>query len=161
MNIEDDARWNALSVDDKLGVLRVEAKAQRAIHSGYRARILIYSVIASGLVALFIGRAIEVNSINNQQKRSRENCVLAQRAIKLTADTYDDQADGLLGDRTAQDGDPNEHIPPFRLAGTPFAKFRPLLLAQAHANHDRAVAYRGLEENCSKVFPDIHFVFWG
>lgn len=160
MNIEDDERWEALSVDEKLDTLRLEAKAQRAIHRGYRARILIYSIIAAGVVALFIGRAIEISGVNKQQDRSRVNCRFAQRAIKLTADTYDQQADGLLGDHTSHDGDPNEHIPAFRLVGTPFEKFRPLLIAQAHANHGRALAYRSLEEDCNKVFPKTHFLFF-
>lgn len=143
---DSDPAWEELDIEQKLLKVREECAVLHEVHKSMRLRDLIYCTLIAGAVSLVIGRTIEIQSFNEQQQRSRINCVFAQRAIRLTADIYDEQADGILGDK-------KEHIKAFKIKGTPFEDFRPLLRAQARGNRIRSAAYERLKEDCNKVFP--------
>lgn len=122
-----------------------------------RRRTVFMSVIAAGLISLFIGHAIEVDNNNKQADRSRQNCQFLNDRIKVSAIRLNSQADNVLG---------NDHhkppIPPFKFKGTPFEKFQALIVTQAKQNRaDAAVTLAGVK-NCRKVFPhEKQFFFIG
>jgi len=122
-----------------------------------RRRTIFYSIIAAGLIALFIGHAIDVSSSNKQANRSRQNCQFLNDGIKRAAARLDQQADQVLG---------NVHrrppIPPFKFKGTPFEKFQALIVAQARQNRTDALVTRKGLKDCKDVFPhEKQFFFVG
>lgn len=117
-----------------------------AVRREGRKRTIVYSVIASGLVSLFIGRAIEVQGYNDQVDRSRKNCQAIQQDRRLDIATLQRQVDQTFGN-------PKKGIPPFDFKGSGFAKFEPLVRAQARKAALDAEAKRSRLENCDKVFP--------
>lgn len=68
--------------EDKLGI---EIRMNRF----ERARTILYSIIAAGLVSLFIGNAIEADLYNNrQQPQAIKNCDLSRLGFISDADIY-------------------------------------------------------------------------
>jgi hypothetical protein len=122
-------------------------------HAWLIRRTIFWSILCAGIVALVIGRLIELDTLNQQANRSRKNCNLIQEDRRLQADTFALQADQVLG---------NPHRKPpikvFVFKGTPFKKFQPLIVAQAKANRRRAKVYYSRIEDCKKVFPSYHFL---
>jgi hypothetical protein len=118
----------------------------RTARSEGRKRTIIYSVVAAGVVSLFIARASEVQVYNDQVNRSRTNCNLVQEDRKTIRDYYDSEADQVLGD-------PKEGIEPIKIENTAFSEFGPLILAQAKEDRVRAGVYAKRIEDCNKVFP--------
>lgn len=148
-----------------------------------RKRTIVISVVAAGLVSLFIGRAIEVQGQNDQVNRSRTNCQLTQDdrldrldALRESAAASAGQADNTLGNTRPMiyvppKGDNvvgtirygKRPIPPADFNKPPFnafKDFKALIVAQAKGN--RAAAARNLArakklekrlEKCNKVFP--------
>lgn len=153
--------WDDKTPEQQMEWLREEVLAERASRRGERTRTIIMCVAITGLISLFIGRAVEVTNSNKQQNRSRTNCVLAQRATLLTAQQFDDQADSVLGDESDKDGDPNEKIKPLKIKGTSFEEFEPLIIAQARENRVRAREYQSLLRDCNEIFPPVKFLFFG
>lgn len=134
----------------------------RAARREGRKYTIIFSVVASGILSIFLARAIEVDQQNAQVGRNRTNCELVQDDRRAyfhdqlnNAQFYQDQVDNVLG---------NKHThPPIKAINIdrgPFAKFKPLILSQAKANQKRAQTLRRRArrtksriENCTKVFP--------
>lgn len=140
---------------------------------------IIYATIAAGLVSLFIGRAIEVQSQNDQVDRNRINCQLIQDdrldrldSLREQAAAIGQQADNILGNKKPLvyvDRKPvgklvvGKPIPKANFDKPPYAafeSFKPLILAQAKQN--RASQVRNVArskkvakriEDCKKVFP--------
>lgn len=122
-----------------------------------RKRTIIYSIIAAGLISLFIGHAIDVDSSNKQADRSRQNCQFLNDGIKRAAQRLDQQASQVLGN-------PNHKPPikPLKFKGTAFEQFRPLILAQARQQRlDAAATVKGIKD-CAEIFPhEKQFFFIG
>ena len=111
-------------------------------------RVIMLSVICSGIVALGIIYVIELQARNN----AVDSCNLDMQSRALIASQYDEQADNVLGD-------PNETPPikAFNFKGTPFEDFQPLIVAQAKANRRRAGELAGSIRDCSQLFPRPRF----
>lgn len=140
------------STDDQIPVRtreddppEMKERLYRARREGRR-RTVIISVVASGIVALFIGRAVEVQVFNEQRQRSITNCEQVQEDRRSIGKNLQRQADGILGSKA-------RGVEPFDLTGTGLEKFEPLLRAQAIQNRARAQTYFDRIENCNKVFP--------
>lgn len=116
-----------------------------------RKRTVMMSIISSGIIALFIGRAVEVNIYNNGISRGLDNCERVQEDRRLQANQYGMQADQILGN-------PAKGIKPFKLEGTPFEDFKPLIIAQAKVNRKNSIAYANRIENCNKVYVKQHVI---
>lgn len=112
-----------------------------------RRRTIFLSVVAAGLVSLFIGRAVEVNSANHQAERSRTNCHAINDVVsKGIIAPLERQADRVLGN-------PEKKIKPFKLEGTAFEDFAAIIRAQAMQAKLDAAAIRPLLSDCDKTFP--------
>jgi hypothetical protein len=148
---------------------------------GREVRVVLISIICSGVVALFIGRAIEVQISNDQTARNRTNCNLIQSdrldridSLNESAAAAGQQADSILGNKRPLIYKKGELIvgkpvkradfskPPYKQ----FKDFKPLIIAQAHNNRSleqrnlrRAEQTKSRIENCSKVFPKSK-TFW-
>ena len=124
---------------------RQAARIREARNEG-RKRTIFMSIIASGLVSLFIGYAIEVSGSNAQVDRSRKNCENINHVVEI----------GLLGplDRQVDQtlGNAKKDIKPFKIKGTAFEDFEPLIVAQAHQAQRDAKDVRGLLADCEEVF---------
>lgn len=124
-----------------------EEERARQLRSEGRKRTIFLGVVAAGFVALFIGRAIEVDSSNDQIERSRANCESIQRVIDVIGiRALQRQADNTLGNK-------KKHIEPFKLEGTVFEDFKPLIIAQARQARRDVREVSKLKQDCAKVFP--------
>jgi len=124
-----------------------EEERAHQLRSEGRRRTIFLSILSAGFVALFIGRAIEVDSYNAQVNRSRENCASIQQVIDVIGiKALQRQADNTLGSE-------KRHIKPFKLEGTVFEDFAPLILAQAHQARRDLKAIHKLKQSCTEVFP--------
>lgn len=127
----------------------LEREAAKEIRRSSRRRLVVLSIVASSIVALTLSWFNDID----QRGRSVKNCQLVQDDRRQRADDLDRQSDGVLGDNSVKDGDPNEHIKPFKLEGTPFEEFKPLILAQAKQERRSSRGYSSRIENCDKVHP--------
>lgn len=59
----------------------------RSVRREGRKRTIVMSMVAAGIVSLFIGRAIDISSNNAQVDRSRKNCELLQSVTGVLAET--------------------------------------------------------------------------
>jgi len=107
-------------------------------------RVIIMSVFISGLVALVIVYAVEIGARNN----AVDSCKLEMQTRNLLAQQADEAADGVLGNPRAK-----PPVPPFEFEGTSFARFKPLIIAQAKSNRRRAAEFRASIRDCEKLFP--------
>jgi hypothetical protein len=113
-----------------------------------------WSVLCSGLVALFLVYFVERDIYNDQAVRNRINCELVNNDRKSARDQLDMQADNILGDNTKDDGDPDEDIFPINFDGTSFEEFKPLIISQARLNRERSRSFSERIVNCKHIFPD-------
>lgn len=163
---------------DRRGKNEDEQKAIRRRANAWRARTIVFSIVASTIVALFIGYAND----NDQRDRSVKNCELTQAdrldrvdTLRETAGSVGQQADQILGNKRPLVYKPSKKdsgvgvlvvgkpIPPADFSTPPykrFADFKPLIIAQAKAN--RATEQRNIKraekvlariEKCGDVFP--------
>lgn len=123
-----------------------------------RRRTIMYSIVASGIVSLFIGHLWERNSYNDQAERSRKNCELVNEDRRLAYEQLDSQSDNVLGDLGEMDGDPDEDVERFEFSGTAFEKFQPLIIVQAQANRERSRLYLERIIDCDEFFPKRAYV---
>lgn len=100
------------------------------------------SIIAAGIVALFFGYANDVD----QRSRSIKNCDLIQKDRRDFAARLAQSSDQVLGN-------PDKKVKPFDFKHTAFAKFKPLIVAQAKQDRAQSVAIYKRIEHCEKVFP--------
>jgi hypothetical protein len=114
--------------------------------------MVVISVVASGFVSLFIGRAIEVSLSNDQRVRNITNCQKIQEDRHVFAQVYGTQADQVLGN-------PKKHIPPLNIDNSSLKDFKPLIITQALTNRKLSVAFASRIENCDQVFPKRR-TFW-
>lgn len=119
-----------------------------------RKRTVIQSIVAAGLISLFIGHAFEVEAANNQATRSRKNCEFLNDRLKVSAARDAAQADQTLGNPNHRDKNGNlDPIAPLKIKGTAFEKFGPLIIAQAKQQRaDAASTFKGIKD-CNEVFP--------
>ena len=110
----------------------------------FAARVIFLSIICSGLVALVIVYTVELGARNN----AVDACKLEMQTRALLAEQADEAADGVLGD-------PNENppVPAFNFEGTSFARFKPLIIAQANSNRRRSQEFRRTIRSCERLFP--------
>ena len=118
-----------------------------------RARTVLMSMVAAGLVALFISSVYEVKTYNAQAERSRTNCGLINDDRRADYESFDDQADRVLGDNSAADGDPAENIPPLDFEATGFANVKALSVATAKVNRQRSRSARDRIVDCKEIHP--------
>lgn len=129
----------------------VEADRIRRARSEGRKRTIVMAVVISGLVSLFIGRAIEVAGYNDQVERSRKNCVLTMADRRLERDDLRHRADRILGNPKAK-----PPVPPADFSKPPFDVFRGvkgLVVLQAQDQRRLAQAKHETLEDCKKVHP--------
>lgn len=146
MTGEFDPEPRTRSSDDPRAAQRIEEARREG-----RIRTIVMSVVISGAAALLVTNLAERQSYNSQQDRSRKNCSIQQQHIQLDVANYAEQADRALGN--AHPVWQKAPIKPFTLKGTPFAKFAPLIKAQAVGNRKRAHRYAALKQDCRQVFP--------
>lgn len=130
------------------------ARIVRARTEG-RKRTILLSIIAAGLVSLFMARAIEVETANEQVDRSRKNCEIVMDDFRARAETLEKESDQVLGNLGKE---PPVH--PIKLKGTAFEDFIPIIVAQAKDNRERAKEIRASIQNCNDVFPKRHTWFF-
>ena len=128
-----------------------------------RARTIIYSILAAGLVSLFIGHAFEVQASNDQADRSRKNCEFLNDRLRISAAKDAAQADQTLGNPTHTDKNGNPApIPPADFDKPPYEQFKgfkALIIAQAVQNRkDSQDTINGIKD-CNEVFPKSN-TFW-
>lgn len=116
-----------------------------------RARTIFLAVMISGIVALGVVFSVELGARNN----AVDACQLEMQTRTLLRDQADQAADGVLGDTTTKDGDPNRNVRPFDFTGTAFdnKQIRALIIAQARTNRRRAIDYQSIIRNCNDLFP--------
>lgn len=164
---------------DRRGLDADDQEAIRKRVRAWRARTIIFSIIASTLVALFIGWEND----KDQRDRSVKNCVLTQEdrwdrvdSLRESAAASAQQADSVLGNKQPliykpAKGDDlagtlvvGKHpVPAADFSKPPFNKFKDFkALSLANAQQQRLAAARNIArakkvqkriENCNKVFP--------
>lgn len=165
---------------DRRGKSPDERAAIKKRANSWRARTIFFSIVASTIVALFIGYMND----KDQRDRSVKNCELTQADRRDRVDSLNEQAAALAAqaDSTLGNKHPVVYVPPKNdnpvgtikvlkkpipkadFAKRPFSQFKDfkvLIITQAKANRasakrnfNRAKKVKGRIENCDKVFPN-------
>jgi hypothetical protein len=118
-----------------------------------RWRTVVYSMVASGIVAAVIGYIVETNIYNNERENLITTCNLVNEDRRSSGEYLDQQADNVLGD-------PKENTESLKFKGTSLEEFRALIIRQAHANRKRSEQYFGRVEDCRSIFPKRDYITW-